>query len=607
MCGKPWWILLVCGLSWSCGGPVEMVGRSPVGSIYLSPRPKPQQKQKRPVLPSHLVLEKKAFIEPSGNRALDAGEEGSLRITVGNNGLGPAEVAVRLMPLGSVEHLDFLRHHEVGHVLPGQSREIEIPLSAGVGVVDGQREMRVEIVDEFSRRSLPFTLRFATRGLRPAEIRVVVRDYDDGDFFKGNRPDGRVEAGEMVRVTANVQNLGGDLPSAVAVVEVQGGGEVSFARDLEGHADNRFPLGRMATGQNRDVEFYFYTSPLFDQSTVSFHLTLEAEGRFDAEEVLSFDVGQSVETEAVLAVEAVQEKRQSTGPMELVESAGIDVEQIPPNSKTRREQGLAIIFGIEQYKYAPVATWKYRDAATFYRYSRDVLGIPEERIMLRTDEDATKAEFDYIFEAKNTKNDGWLKKRLRDPKTAAAADVFVYLAGHGFPDLATGQPYLIPYDVRPEQATNGISLERLYRTLNEFGARSVTIFVESCFSGTSGYDRGPEPKLLAMDMNPVVPVMKRPLIGPQMVVFTATSGEKPSSNRNDLKHGIFTYFVLKGLGGAADGNGDGGVSVEELFTYLERQVPAKALEAPLDREQVPEVWPSVDRLGERGKRILVQY
>ena len=101
MCGKPWWILLVSGLFWSCGGPVEMVGRSPVGSIYLSPRPKPQQKQKRPVLPSHLVLEKKAFIEPSGNRALDAGEEGSLRIKVGNNGLGPADVAVRLMPLGS--------------------------------------------------------------------------------------------------------------------------------------------------------------------------------------------------------------------------------------------------------------------------------------------------------------------------------------------------------------------------------------------------------------------------------------------------------------------------------------------------------------------------
>jgi hypothetical protein len=49
------------------------------------------------------------------------------------------------------------------------------------------------------------------------------------------------------------------------------------------------------------------------------------------------------------------------------------------------------------------------------------------------------------------------------------------------------------------------------------------------------------------------------------------------------------------------------VNVEELFRYLEREVPRKALEAPLDREQVPQILPSPERLGERGKRVLVQY
>ena len=84
-----------------------------------------------------------------------------------------------------------------------------------------------------------------------------------------------------------------------------------------------------------------------------------------------------------------------------------------------------------------------------------------------------------------------------------------------------------------------------------------------------------------------------------MVVYTATSGDKPSSNRDDLKHGIFTYFVLKGLGGHADGDGDRAVTVEELYRYLAEEVPAKALEPPLDREQVPEIRPPVDRLGDR--------
>lgn len=438
------------------------------------------------------------------------------------------------------------------------------------------------------------------------EFRIVLRDLDDGIFFSGNRPDGQVEAGEMVKVIANVQNLGGDAVGVVAAVQVAGQGEITFIRDLEGNPDNRFFLDRMATGENRNIEFYFYTSPLFDLTTVDFKLTVdEARGRFGTEEMLSFIVGQSLKNGRELPVKTLQ-ARDKKGPLPITE-AGIEVEEVPQNSRTRREKGLAVIVGIERYKHAPAAAYKLRDATTFFQYSRDVLGIPEDRIKLCTDHDATKAEFDYIFEPHDTGKDGWLKKRLRDPATAAEVDLFIYLAGHGFPDLTNGQPYLIPYDVRPEQATNGISLNRLYQELSAFKTRSVTVFVESCFSGVSGYEQAGEFQLLAMNMNPVAPVMDRPMVGPNMVVFTATSGDKPSSNRDDLKHGIFTYFVLKGLGGSADRNGDMAVTIQELYHYLAKEVPAKALEPPLDREQVPEIWPSVDRLRERGQRILVQY
>ena len=595
-------VLLLGGLALGCAGRVELTGRSPVVKLDLAPRRPPGQAPSR--LPAHLVLEEKAFREPSGNRALDAGEAGSLYLKLRNTGLGPAKVAVRVTPLGPVEHLAFDRFREVGELPRQQSREVSIPLRAGLDVDDGEHELRVEVTDEYTRASLPFTVRFETRGVDPPVFRIVMRDYEDGDFFGGNRPDGRVAAGEMIKVTANVQNTGGDAEGVTATVESTA--DIQFYRDLEGNTDNRYLLEDLATGNHRDIEFYFYTLPLFDGASLNFTVKVtEARARWPAEEVLAFDIGQSVRTEDVLAVEAVQEQQRQE--LQLIGKAGIDIEQIPQGSRTRRDQGLAVIIGIEEYKHTFPATYKLRDATTFYQYSRDVLGIPEARIMLRTDEDATKAEFDYIFEPKASKNDGWLKKRLRDPKIAAGTDLFVYLGGHGFPDLASGRPYLIPHDVRPEQATNGVSLEKLYETLSAFGARSVTVFVESCFSGASGYDRSGAETLLAMHMNPVVPVMERPVIGPQMVVFTAASGDKPSNNREDLKHGIFTYFVLKGLGGQADANRDQAVNVEELYRYLERQVPAKALEAPLDREQVPEVWPSVDRLGARGRRVLVQF
>ncbi|MFH1009471.1 MAG: caspase family protein, partial [Candidatus Latescibacterota bacterium] len=382
-------------------------------------------------------------------------------------------------------------------------------------------------------------------------------------------------------------------------------GEVHYRRDLEGNAENTFELGKMPSGSDRDVLFYFFTNPTFRGKNVHISIDVtEARARQGISKALSFDIGQSVPTEEVLAVQSVQERR---GKVSLVQAQWVDVDEPPSGSKTKLSNGIAIIFGIETYKNTFPAAYKNRDATVFYKYCRDVLGIPEERIYLSTDDNATKGEFDYVFEPKGTSNEGWLKKRMKNPNQVQETDIFVYMGGHGFPDLSTGKPYFIPYDIRPEQATNGISMEVLYQGLSEFDARSVMVFVESCFSGASAYEKGMKEQLLALNMNPVFPTLESPLVGKRMVVFTATSGKKPSNNRDDLKHGIFTYFLLKGLGGSADGNGDKTVTVGELYSYLSKQVPKKALEAPLDREQIPQIRPGLSVLGGMENQILVEY
>ena len=546
---------------WGCASQVELSGRSAPGSISLQSYK--EQPGEAPSLPASIALVEKRFEEPSGNRALDAGEEGALVLELRNDGLGPGKVVVRLTPLSGMEYLTFQRNVEVGELAKRENREVRIPVRAELDVEDGRREVRVEVVEEYNRASVPFSFSFDTRGLFAPEFRVIVRDYDDGRFFAGNKPDGLIQAGEMVKVVANVQNVGGEADSVVIEVQAEDSGEVRFTRDLQGNPDCRFALGKMETGENQDVEFFFFTTPVFGDPEVQVQVQVdESWKRFGTREVMAFDIGRSVRTEEVLAVQAMEDP---THEVDLVKGDLVDIEQIPQHSQTRLENGIAVIFGIENYRYAFPATYKNRDAATFYQYCREVLGIPEERILLRTDSDATKAEFDYVFEPKETANQGWLKKRLRDAKEAGEVDLIVYLAGHGFPDMATGSPYLIPHDVRPEQATNGVALEQLYRTLGEFGTRSVTVFVESCFSGVSGYDRGGEKKALAMNMNPVGIRLLRPVVEENTVVFTATSGDSPSSNRDDLKHGIFSYFALKGMGGAADGDGDGGVTVDAFL------------------------------------------
>jgi len=46
-----------------------------------------------------------------------------------------------------------------------------------------------------------------------------------------------------------------------------------------------------------------------------------------------------------------------------------------------------------------------------------------------------------------------------------------------------------------------------------------------------------------------------------------------SKESDDLKHGYFTYYLLKGLKGAADVDRDGFIDVNEISSYLNREVP----------------------------------
>ena len=600
--------LLVSVVCLGCSSTIR--GRSEPGRVAINREDASSKSHRRatsgPGLPAYITIADKRFHEPSGDGALDAGEEGGLVVTLANTGLGPGHISVRLTPLGSVEGLRIDRYIAAGVLEVGDSLALRVPIHAQDNTPDSRIQIRVEILDGQRIAVSPFTLQFETRRHVPPEFRLVVRDVDDGRFFPGNLPDGLLRAGELVKVVANVQNLGG-LAEGV-VVELVPRGQVQIYRSLQEEdiaSGLSFQIGDMETGQEEDVPFYFATPPVLSSGSVEIGCRLiEETGKYSTEETLTFEIGKNLKAQEVLAIQRVVQVNEG---FPLVVSSAIDIEEVPGSSKTRLESGIAIIFGVEEYKYTFNAEYKSRDATFFYKYCREVLGIPEQRILLRMDTDATKAEFDWVFEPKTTENHGWLKSRLRDKQEASATDVFVYLAGHGFPDLATGQPYLIPHDVRPEQATNGVALADIYRTLSEFDVRSVTVFVEACFSGATGYEKRGEDRLLALNMNPIFPTVEQPLIGSETVVFAATSGKTPSSNRDDLKHGVFTYFILKGLGGAADLNGDEAVTVAELFRYVEKQVPRKALEPPLDREQVPQLLPGIDQLGRRGERILVQY
>jgi len=46
-----------------------------------------------------------------------------------------------------------------------------------------------------------------------------------------------------------------------------------------------------------------------------------------------------------------------------------------------------------------------------------------------------------------------------------------------------------------------------------------------------------------------------------------------SEEREDLGHGVFTYYLLEGLRGKADLDGDGIITVDEAYNYVSKKVP----------------------------------
>jgi uncharacterized caspase-like protein len=61
--------------------------------------------------------------------------------------------------------------------------------------------------------------------------------------------------------------------------------------------------------------------------------------------------------------------------------------------------------------------------------------------------------------------------------------------------------------------------------------------------------------------------------GKGKIIITASGPNEVSVENDDLGHGVFTYYLLEGLRGAADSDGDGIVTVDEAYGYVSGAVP----------------------------------
>jgi hypothetical protein len=526
-----------------------------------------------PSYPADLTLDIQ-FTEPSGNNYLDAEETGTVSISITNNGMGEAYAIQPSLDLKtSIIGLSTGEFELIEKLDPSSSKEMQTTISASQNISSETVKFEINI-SEHNGFDLypPGKLTIQTRALVPPALALI--DVGINDLTNYN---GRIEPNEVIEATAIIQNRGQGLAKNVNI-SVHYGDKVFNAGD----AKTSFSLGNVQSNETKEINFSFFATRQAETDLPIWLEIKEARGRYDQ----TVNAGLSLNEVIKKATEVfVAGREQSAVAITGVNAISVDIEKEIPKSKTVNKNALGVIFGIENYKNVSPVTFANRDAAFMVEYFEKILGISRNRIYYKTNDDVGKAQFDKVFS-----KDGWLDKRVKDNKT----DLYIYYAGHGAPDMKQNKAYLIPYDGDPNYASQtGYEMDKLYEQLGSFEAKSTTVFLDACFSGANR-----DNEMLLADARPVFMEVDASMSG-NVTVFSAAGGKEISSAWPEKKHGLFSYYLMKGMRGDADANNDNQITVGELGDYVKENVSNMA--GMLDREQTP----GLQTLDEQ--KVLISY
>jgi len=234
-------------------------------------------------------------------------------------------------------------------------------------------------------------------------------------------------------------------------------------------------------------------------------------------------------------------------------------------------QKWAVVIGISKYKDSRIAGLRYAsaDARSIYEWliSQQGGGYAPSRVTLLLDSEAT---------AQNIKNAlfNWLKQPLDEDM------VTIYFAGHGSPESpdSPNNLFLLPFDsVYDNVAATGFPMWDIETALKRFiKAKKVVVIADACHSGGVGQSfdiarRGDR----SIQINPInLGLQNLSQIGDGIAVISASDDKQLSQEGQQWGngHGVFTYYLLRGINGDADYNKDGHVTLGELIPYISEKV-----------------------------------
>jgi hypothetical protein len=239
---------------------------------------------------------------------------------------------------------------------------------------------------------------------------------------------------------------------------------------------------------------------------------------------------------------------------------------ITPDRPVAGADKFAVVVGIARYADSAggITSLQFadRDAQDFrdFLLSPDGGSFPKDNIRLLLNDDAT---------SQNVRSALFTFLTKAQPQD----EVVLYLAGHGAPDPNDPRNlYLLTYDTKIEDM--GGTAFPMWQLQDVFTrvlkAKRVVTFADTChsygFSGASAHGK--------KSNNLVNQYLSRFAGDSDRAVITASDISQLSyeSDKWGGGHGVFTFFLLKGLHGEADFNKDGTVTAGELFSYIHDSV-----------------------------------
>ena len=244
-----------------------------------------------------------------------------------------------------------------------------------------------------------------------------------------------------------------------------------------------------------------------------------------------------------------------------------------PSAKPANEQW-AVVIGVGRYESPQIPRLKYTvpDAEAIHA-TLLAAGFKKDNVILLTDRSDRKPTLKNIKWALGT----FLSRAARKDDT-----VVIFFAGHGAPEIDPRgverdglAKYLIPADADPDDLfSTALPMDDLQTIFSRLESERVVAFIDACYSGAAGGRTFAAKKTRSTSVDDLF--LERLARAKGRAIVTASRPAEVSMELPELGHGVFSYFLLQGLKGAADANRDGIVTLDELYAYVEQQVSRKS-------------------------------